>query len=108
EPAVVEFARRGQYEETVAALAVLCGLPVEALDRLVSGERADPVLILCRASGFAWPTARAILQVCHGGQRLSPQGLDRALDNFKRLSLTTAQRVLRFWQTRKGELAPVV
>jgi uncharacterized protein (DUF2336 family) len=106
EPALVEFARRGQYEETVAALALMSDLPVEALDRLVSGERADPVLILCRAAGFAWPTARAVLQVCHGGQRVSAPALDRALENFKRLSLTTARRVLRFWQTRKGELAP--
>jgi Uncharacterised protein conserved in bacteria (DUF2336) len=85
----------------------LSDLPVEALDRLVSGERADPVLILCRAAGFAWPTARAILQVSHGGQQsVSAPALDRALENFKRLSLPTARRVLRFWQTRKGELAP--
>ena len=58
---VAEFAKAGKYEETIAALATLCSVPVEVVDRLMSGERADPVLILARAAGFGWPTVRAII-----------------------------------------------
>ena len=33
-------------------------VPIEVVDRLMNGERADPVLILARAAGFGWPTVR--------------------------------------------------
>src|SRR5512144_745039 len=63
---VAEFAKAGKYEETIAALATLCAVPVEVVDRLMSGERADPVLILARAAGFGWPTVRAVLRARPG------------------------------------------
>ena len=55
---IAEFAKAGKYEETIAALATVCAVPVEVVDRLMNGERADPVLILARAAGFGWPTVR--------------------------------------------------
>ena len=56
---IAEFAKSGKYEETIAALAILCAVPVEVVDRLMNGERADPVLILARASGFETISATA-------------------------------------------------
>jgi uncharacterized protein (DUF2336 family) len=98
---VAEFAKTGKYEETIAALATLCAVPVEVVDRLMNGERADPVLILARAVGFGWPTVKAILNARPGGKP-SPQTFDAARENFERLTATTAQRVVRFWQVRQG------
>jgi uncharacterized protein (DUF2336 family) len=98
---VAEFAKAGQYEETIAALATLCAVPVEVVDRLMSGERADPVLILARAAGFGWPTVREIIGARPGTK---PNGdiFDAAYENFERLTAATAQRVVRFWQVRQG------
>jgi uncharacterized protein (DUF2336 family) len=98
---VAEFAKTGKYEETIAALATICAVPVEVVDRLMSGERADPVLILARAAGFGWPTVREIMNA-RPGRKPSSQTLDTASDNFERLTTTTAQRVVRFWQVRQG------
>ncbi len=98
---IAEFAARGQYEETIAALATVCEVPVEVVDRLMTGERAEPVLILARAAGFEWQTVRAIMAV-RPGAKLSHQTLDTAFENFERLSATTAERVVRFWQVRQG------
>jgi uncharacterized protein (DUF2336 family) len=98
---VAEFAKAGKYEETIAALSTLCAVPVEVVDRLMNGERADPVLILARAVGFSWPTVRAVLNA-RPGTKPSPQTLDVARENFDRLTATTAQRVVRFWQVRQG------
>ena len=39
EAELAEFANGKQYEETVAALSVLCAVPIEVVDRLMSGER---------------------------------------------------------------------
>lgn len=98
---IAEFAKAGKYEETIAGLATMCAVPVEVVDRLMNGERADPVLILARAIGFGWPTVKAILNARPGGKP-SSQTLDAALENFDRLTATTAQRVVRFWQVRQG------
>jgi uncharacterized protein (DUF2336 family) len=101
EQQLVAFAKAGQYEETIATLSALCAVPIEVVERLMSGDRADPVLILCKAVGFEWPTVRAVIQVRAGTRRLSPHALDSAFNNFERLSFATAQRVLRFWQARQ-------
>ena len=98
---VAEFAKAGKYEETIAALATLCVVPVEVVDRLMSGERADPVLILARAAGFGWPTVREIIGA-RPGIRSNGDMLNAALENFERLTAPTAQRVVRFWQVRQG------
>lgn len=98
---VAEFARAGKYEETIAALATMCAVPVEVVDRLMNGERADPVLILARAVGFGWPTVKVIINA-RPGNKPSAQTLDAALENFDRLTATTAKRVVRFWQVRQG------
>jgi uncharacterized protein (DUF2336 family) len=98
---IAEFAKSGKYEETIAALATVCAVPVEVVDRLMSGERADPVLILARAAGFGWATVRDIMNA-RPGLKPSSQTLDAAHENFERLTAATAQRVVRFWQVRQG------
>jgi len=98
---VAQYAKNGQYEETIAALATLCAVPVEVVDRLMNGDRADPVLILARATNFGWPTVREIINA-RPGPKPSPQTLDAAFENFERLTSPTAQRVVRFWQVRQG------
>jgi uncharacterized protein (DUF2336 family) len=96
---IAEFAESGQYEETIAALATVCAVPIEVVDRLMKGERIDPVLILGRAAGFDWPTVRAIIGV-RPNAKLAQAALDSARENFERLTAATAQRVVRFWQVR--------
>lgn len=98
---IAAYAKSGQYEETIAALATLCAVPVEVVDRLMSGDRVDPVLILAKSAGFGWPTVREV--VCaRPGPKPSVQTLDAAFENFEKLTAATAQRVVRFWQVRQG------
>jgi hypothetical protein len=79
----------------------LCAVPVEVVDRLMSGERADPVLILARSAGFGWPTVREV--VCaRPGPKATETTLAAAFENFEKLTAATAQRVVRFWQVRQG------
>jgi len=98
---IAAFASAGKYEETIAALATMCAVPVEVVDRLMNGERADPVLILARASGLSWATVKTILGARPAG-RPSSHTLDAARENYERLTATTALRVVRFWQVRQG------
>jgi uncharacterized protein (DUF2336 family) len=103
---LVEFANRGQFEELVAALAALCEVPVNVVDRLMASDRADPILILCKSAGWGWPTVKAIMATIPDGHAMSSAELDAAFANFERLSPTTAQRVMRFWQVQHWQHAP--
>jgi len=99
EPQLAEFANSGRYEETVASIELLCKVPIDVVDRLMGGDRPDPILILCKAAGWGWPTARAVIQ-SRRHVKASGHALDNAFSNFERLSPATAQRVMRFWQAR--------
>jgi uncharacterized protein (DUF2336 family) len=101
EAQLLQFAEAKKIEETVATLSALCGVPIDTVDRLIAGERPDPVLILCKAVGFGWPTARAIILARTGNKGISEEMLEAARTNFDRLSASTARRVLRFWQVRQ-------
>jgi uncharacterized protein (DUF2336 family) len=103
EAALTAFCAEGKFEESVAALAALSKVPIKIVDRLMDGERPDPVLILCKASGLSWPSVKAVILVRRNSGGTSTQGLDAAFANFGRLSVSTAQRVVRFWQARQGE-----
>jgi uncharacterized protein (DUF2336 family) len=103
ESRLAKFARTGRFEEMVTALSTLCAVPLEVVDRLMASDRTDPVLILCKAVGFEWQTVQAILTVHPEGKGTRSQGLDEAHRNFERLSQSTAQRVVRFWQIRQSD-----
>ncbi len=102
EAALTGFADAERYEETVAALAELSDVPIEVVDRLMVGERPDPVLILCKAGGFGWNTARAIILTRPAVRGKTSVALEAAFANFDKLSPSTAKRVVRFWQAGQG------
>jgi uncharacterized protein (DUF2336 family) len=101
EAQLLKFAEAAQYDEVVTALSELCAVSTTAIDRFMHGQRPDPVLILGKAAGFAWPTVRAVMMVRPSGNMKQPPGLETAQMNFERLAPATAQRVVRFWQLRQ-------
>jgi uncharacterized protein (DUF2336 family) len=101
ETTLAAFCSDGKYEETIAGLAALAKVPIDVADRLMGGDRPDPVLILCKAANLSWPTVKAIIMARMDGKGTSSQGLDAAFANYGRLSASTAQRVVRFWQVRQ-------
>jgi uncharacterized protein (DUF2336 family) len=106
EPAVFEFAKAGKFEETVVALATLCRLSIEVVDRLMTDPEVDTdlVLILAKAARLGWPTAKLILSMRRGEGGLSAQDAEVANQHFSRLQPATAQRVVRFYQVRQHGL----
>jgi len=102
EAALAAFCAEGKFEESVVALAALSKVPIKIVDRLMDGERPDPVLILCKAADMSWPTVKSIMTSCAKDNGVSVIGIDSALANYERLSVSTAQRVVRFWQVKQS------
>ena len=63
EAALVAFCGERKYEETVVALATLAKVPIRIVDRLMDGDRPDPVLILCKAANLSWPAVNAVIMM---------------------------------------------
>lgn len=100
EQAVAKFAKSGLYEETLVALARLCSAPTELIVHLVQNTSPEGLLLACKAAGLEWPTVVAILTVRKGRVSVGAEDTEEASVNYMRLSLATAQRVLRFWLVR--------
>ena len=102
EAAVLEFARTNKFEEAIAALALRCSAPIDIIDRLMQGDRIDALLIPCKAAGLAWPTTRAIIRLNPIHSTTTEDAFDAAKQDFNKLSVAAAQRIMRFWQVRSS------
>ena len=101
EGALLGFAKSHRYEESVAALSALSGVKIATLDRLISGDRQDPILIVGKTIGLEWATVRALLLLRLGPNRIpAPADIEAARANFARLMPSTAERVVNFWKSR--------
>jgi hypothetical protein len=65
-------------------------------------SRSDAIVIPCKAAGFKWATTRRILKSRPSIKPISAGELDVAWGEYIKLSKTTAQRVVRFWQVRES------
>ena len=105
EVAIAELASAGRYDETIAALSGLCKIPPQNMQRILANKRADPAIVVCKALGFAWPTAQAIIVLLTKGHGTSAHTLESKHRNFEKLSASGSQEVLRLWYRRQDDQA---
>jgi uncharacterized protein (DUF2336 family) len=106
--AVYKFAESNKFDEVTVALAVLNEMPVEMTAKLMEGPRADLLLIPCRSARLNWPTVESILRN-RPKHPVSEQTLEIAHRDFRKLSMETAQRTVRFWLLHnKVEKEPLI
>ena len=102
EAALLGFAKSYRYTESVAALSAMSGVPIATVDRLMAGERHDPILIITKAIGLEWPTVRALILLRLGPARMpASTDIENVRTNYMRLMPSTAERVVVFWRERE-------
>jgi uncharacterized protein (DUF2336 family) len=97
---VATFAKDGKFEETAVAVAKICEVPLEAVERAFLTKGPEPVLILAKAAGLSWGTTSCILRLRAGGTPMEDD--ESAQVQFIKLQVATAQRVLRFYKVRQA------
>ena len=103
EGALLGFAKTYKYEESIAALSAMSAVKIATLDRLISGDRHDPILIVGKTIGLEWATVRALILLRLGPNRVpAPADIEAARVNFARLMPSTAERVVDFWKARQS------
>jgi uncharacterized protein (DUF2336 family) len=100
EAEIESFAKFGKFEETIAALAALCKLPIEMVEHAMVQDRSETLLIIAKAVGLSWPTVKHILKLRTGEGGVAPQELEQCLGIYTRLKTATAQHVVEFQRKR--------
>ncbi len=95
-------ARAEDFEQAVLALSVLARCPIEVAERAVLNENPGAVQIVGKVAGCSWPTVKALLLMKAADRNLSKMDLDRAQENYERLEVRTAKRVLDFYEARRN------
>ena len=101
ESQVCNFAKHGKFEETAVALEMLCGFPIDTIERVFFGEKPELILILAKSIGFSWETTKYIVRLCPDSGYWSELKSETYQSHFDKLQAATAKRVIRFYKVRR-------
>jgi len=92
-----------EFEKTVIALAKLGRFPIDLVERALLDEGSEIVLLLAKAAGCSWVTARELLQMYTAKRSLTPDDLAQAFERYKKLTQETARSIVQFHERRMKE-----
>ncbi len=98
---LMQFLCNDQYAETIVTIAEMCAAPHVIVDHIVQSQRSEALLVPCRAADLEWSTVRELLRL-RGTRQPSAQDIETMKSEYRRLTVPTAQRVLRFWCVQKA------
>ncbi len=95
------FAQNGQLEETIAALSLMCELPVQFVTRAMLETHSEIILILAAAIGLPWPVVKAILLARARKRFISEKEITKCLAHFEQIRRATAEEIVLFYRRRE-------
>ncbi len=106
--AVNRFALEYNYKNVISALALLSSTSIEAIEPIVNNPRPDGLIVACKASRLSWPTTTMIIRNRKNCPPASREDLEQGRAVFDELSLSAAQRTMRFWAARDAAKKPTL
>jgi hypothetical protein len=86
----------GQRTNLVAALSLLAEVAIEVIEPLLKESDCYRLIVACRASSLNWQTTSAVIESRSDARRLTQEELEQGKELFEALSLSIAQRTIRF------------
>ena len=103
---LLAFADEGSFDKVVAALSLMCDLPLGVVERAFVQNETEQIVVLARAVDISWATTMKLLLLHAGVNGSSRQQLDVTFANFFRLRPGTAQTALKFYRMREEANRP--
>ncbi len=97
---IARLADAGKFAETVVALSMLVDIPIAVVEGAMTSARAELLLMIMKAIGLSWTTAKAVLQLRSLAHAIQPLDLDQCLASFERLKPKTAEQAVCFHRNR--------
>lgn len=104
EDRVFEFAHSLKFNETAAALSLLCDVPADVVERALVDSNREMVLILAKALDFSWATTMSLLFLGAPNYRITAGDLERMQNDFRKLNVETSKHVLSVYRSRSDSL----
>jgi uncharacterized protein (DUF2336 family) len=101
EERLLAFADEGSFDKVVAALSLMCDIPLGAVERAFVQNQTEQIVVLARALDLSWATTLKFLLLHAGVNGSSRQQLDVTFANFFRLQPETARTALKFYRMRE-------
>jgi uncharacterized protein (DUF2336 family) len=98
----VHLAARSQnFEQAAVALSVLACCPIEMAERAILNENPGVVQVIAKAADCSWATVKELLLMNAADRRMTEADLAGARENYQRLEIQTARRVVEFYEARR-------
>ena len=97
-----EYASSARLPESAMALGMLSGVSADTIKRLIAQREIDAILIVCKAAGLGWRTARALINLSATLNGDDTVLSTQFLDQYTKMTTEAAQRVMRFINARKA------
>lgn len=104
ETELVGYAGSDKFEETLAALSLMCDLPIDLVERTFIEERSEQLIVMAKASGLSWGTVKALLRSKARLYSRPVQDFEKSLETFNRLNPDTARKAIGFYRLRQRSL----
>jgi uncharacterized protein (DUF2336 family) len=101
EDRLIAFADEGSFDKIVAALSVMCDIPIGSVERAFVQKQTEQIVVIARALDLSWATTLKFLLMHAGVNGSSRQQLDVTFANFFRLQPETARMALKFYRMRE-------
>jgi uncharacterized protein (DUF2336 family) len=89
-----------EFARTVVALAKLGRFPVDLVERALLDKGEDMILILARAAGCSWTTAKELLLMYVAERNPQPDDVARTFERYTKLTPETARNIIDFYRQR--------
>jgi uncharacterized protein (DUF2336 family) len=103
---LLAFAQERRFDEVTVALALICDLPVDHIERAIINKQVDHLLVLARAANLPWEAAEAILTM-RSPTKITAAELQGYCANFLKLQPKTAISAIQFYRLRARAEAQV-
>jgi uncharacterized protein (DUF2336 family) len=104
---VLQFADGNRVAELVAALSILSGMPIALISRLIRDTEPFGAMAVCRSIGLDWSVAHAVINTLPGMGENREDKFEEMEEQYARLSVASAERLLRYWQeSQTGQPLP--
>lgn len=88
-----------KFEEVVIGMSLLCALPLDVVEQMLTLNNRDMILVLSKALEFSWETAMALLFLGAENHRISANELDDLKAEFKRADVRMSRGILEVYQS---------
>jgi uncharacterized protein (DUF2336 family) len=101
EPEVLAFARAGKFDETSVALSLMCELPIGLVERAMTHDKCDQLLVLAKSIGLSFDTVKVIMSIQATESDRPAIDIKEATVSYAKLRRETARKAIHYYRLRE-------